>query len=244
MRAAGSSGVARAARAAPRRAASSSCAAPRPPQAAGGAAAPALPSRCSCAACGRRRARGAALAALAAVAAAGGGAPAAPAARRRVAARAASVGGAGGDKDAFGRGGGDSRNEPVSSGWDQMPDPWQIAGARDVVPRPPPPPPPRPPPRRGGRGRANLGRTDWNWDRPGQNWDPNEGLTPEERRALAEDYDTQLAQERAGQDPPRDKWLTPLLDWQVGRGARRGACGGAAAGLAYVGLWGRARACR
>lgn len=36
-----------------------------------------------------------------------------------------------------------------------------------------------------------------------------------QRASLAADYEAYLARQRASQDPPRDKWITPLLDWQV-----------------------------
>lgn len=49
-----------------------------------------------------------------------------------------------------------------------------------------------------------------------EDWDPAEGLGPEQLADMERDYLEQLQRRRASQDPPRDKWITPLLDWQVG----------------------------
>lgn len=48
-----------------------------------------------------------------------------------------------------------------------------------------------------------------------EDWDPAEGLAPEQLADMQRDYLEQLQRRRASQDPPRDKWITPLLDWQV-----------------------------
>jgi hypothetical protein len=33
---------------------------------------------------------------------------------------------------------------------------------------------------------------------------------------MEQDYLEQLQRRRQSEGPPRDKWITPLLDWQVG----------------------------
>lgn len=48
-----------------------------------------------------------------------------------------------------------------------------------------------------------------------EDWDPAAGLAPEQLADMERDYMDQLQRRRASQDPPRDKWITPLLDWQV-----------------------------
>lgn len=35
---------------------------------------------------------------------------------------------------------------------------------------------------------------------------------------MERDYEQQLQRRRNSQDVPRDKWITPLLDWEVRRG--------------------------
>ncbi|KAI8471925.1 MAG: CemA family-domain-containing protein [Monoraphidium minutum] len=65
-----------------------------------------------------------------------------------------------------------------------------------------------------GRPMPDYGMTDWGWDAPQQEWDPSEGLSPDQIRGMQADYEAFLRRERAAQDPPRDKWITPLLDWQ------------------------------
>jgi len=109
--------------------------------------------------------------------------------------------------------GGDPQQPPTPQSWDRLPDPWEAPGSSSGAPGgiPPPPPPPNAGPRR-----PNYDKTDWAWDGGDQNWDPTEGLSPEQRAAADDDYQIYLARMRAAQDPPRDKWMTPLLDWQVG----------------------------
>ncbi|KIY95764.1 hypothetical protein MNEG_12199 [Monoraphidium neglectum] len=117
--------------------------------------------------------------------------------------------------DAFGR---TPPPRPPSS-WSDLPDPWE-ATARAASAQPPPGPgnggngngaPPPPPPRRG----PDYEMTDWGWDAPEQGWDPTEGLSPEQLAGMQADYDAYLQRQRAAESPPRDKWITPLLDWQV-----------------------------
>lgn len=62
-------------------------------------------------------------------------------------------------------------------------------------------------------------RTDWGWDAAEEDWDPAEGLAPQQLADLERDYDEQMQRRRESEDPPRDKWITPLLDWQVGTGS-------------------------
>lgn len=50
---------------------------------------------------------------------------------------------------------------------------------------------------------------------PSEEWDPAEGLAPEQLADMQRDYEEQLQRRRNSSDPPRDKWITPLLDWQV-----------------------------
>ncbi|GBF89761.1 hypothetical protein Rsub_02931 [Raphidocelis subcapitata] len=126
----------------------------------------------------------------------------------------------GGKPDAFGRVG---PSQPQS--WDRLPDPWDTTAAGRARPASTstvPPPPPPPPGYNGANGAGRGSRyeaTDWGWDAPEQNWDLNEGLSPEQRASLQADYDAMLARQRAAEDPPRDKWITPLLDWQSITGA-------------------------
>lgn len=49
---------------------------------------------------------------------------------------------------------------------------------------------------------------------PPEEWDPAEGLGPEQLADMQRDYEEQLRRRRSD-SPPRDKWITPLLDWQV-----------------------------
>jgi len=77
-----------------------------------------------------------------------------------------------------------------------------------------PPSKPKPPANPDGRAPA-YENTDWGWDGGESNWDPTEGLSDQQRAAAEADYDALLARQRATEDPPRDKWITPLLDWQV-----------------------------
>eukprot|EP00879_Flechtneria_rotunda_P005733 GHRR01006034.1.p1 GENE.GHRR01006034.1~~GHRR01006034.1.p1 ORF type:complete len:373 (+),score=140.86 GHRR01006034.1:200-1318(+) len=62
-------------------------------------------------------------------------------------------------------------------------------------------------------------QTDWGWDSFSQDWDPAEGLAPEQVEQLEREYQEQLKRRRDAEDPPRDKWITPLLDWQSVLGA-------------------------
>jgi hypothetical protein len=48
-----------------------------------------------------------------------------------------------------------------------------------------------------------------------EDWDPAEGLAPQQLADLERDYEDQLQRRRTADNPPRDKWITPLLDWQV-----------------------------
>jgi hypothetical protein len=133
---------------------------------------------------------------------------------RSVAAGAAAPGaGAGGEGEGNGSGGPNGLGR--SSSWSSMPDPWEVA-PRTTGPRVATGPPRPPPPPANGNGRApDYDGTDWGWDGGEQNWDPLEGLSPQQRAAAAADYDYYLARQRAAQSPARDKWMTPLLDWQV-----------------------------
>lgn len=49
-----------------------------------------------------------------------------------------------------------------------------------------------------------------------EDWDPAEGLAPQQLADMERDYLEQLQRRRQSEGPPRDKWITPLLDWQVG----------------------------
>jgi hypothetical protein len=57
--------------------------------------------------------------------------------------------------------------------------------------------------------------TDWGWDNIGEeDWDPAEGLTRQQMNDMEEAYEASLQRKRLLEDPPRDKWITPLLDWR------------------------------
>ncbi|WIA38714.1 hypothetical protein OEZ86_002014 [Tetradesmus obliquus] len=63
-------------------------------------------------------------------------------------------------------------------------------------------------------------QTDWGWDAAAeQDWDPAAGLGPEQLADLERDYQEQMDRRRGSSEPPRDKWITPLLDWQSISGA-------------------------
>eukprot|EP00775_Hariotina_reticulata_P008706 gene8706-8887_t len=68
-------------------------------------------------------------------------------------------------------------------------------------------------------GAPDYERTDWGWDAAEEDWDPAEGLAPQQLADLERDYDEQMQRRRESEDPPRDKWITPLLDWQSIYGA-------------------------
>ena len=131
-----------------------------------------------------------------------------------------------------GNGSGSGRQQRPAS-WDQLPDPWDpaarsAASTATAGTQPPPPPPPPGQPPAGPDGRPDFGATDWGWDSGEQGWDPAEGLSPPERAALEADYAAFLARQRGAQAPARDKWITPLLDWQVrgwGPGSVEGGVG-------------------
>jgi hypothetical protein len=62
--------------------------------------------------------------------------------------------------------------------------------------------------------------TDWGWDAgAGEDWDPSEGLNDRQLADMAADYAADVRRARAQEDPPRDKWITPLLDWKQIAGA-------------------------
>lgn len=63
-----------------------------------------------------------------------------------------------------------------------------------------------------------------------EDWDPATGLAPEQLADMERDYEDQLQRRRNSQNVPRDKWITPLLDWQVGGSGRVGRCGRAGEG--------------
>lgn len=48
-----------------------------------------------------------------------------------------------------------------------------------------------------------------------EDWDPAQGLGPQQLADMERDYEQQLQRRRNSQDVPRDKWITPLLDWEV-----------------------------
>lgn len=77
-------------------------------------------------------------------------------------------------------------------------DPWDAARPRTPV-----------------GGAPEYDQTDWGWGGAGEDWDPAEGLGPDQLADLERDYLDQVQRRRAAEDPPRDKWITPLLDWQV-----------------------------
>jgi hypothetical protein len=51
-----------------------------------------------------------------------------------------------------------------------------------------------------------------------EDWDPAEGLAPQQLADMERDYEQQLQRRRNSQDVARDKWITPLLDWEVREG--------------------------
>lgn len=69
---------------------------------------------------------------------------------------------------------------------------------------------------------------------PSEEWDPAAGLAPEQLADIERDYEEQLQRRRTSSDPPRDKWITPLLDWQVSSRKHRDKCVLAAAAAAPV----------
>eukprot|EP00878_Enallax_costatus_P039759 GHUV01045657.1.p1 GENE.GHUV01045657.1~~GHUV01045657.1.p1 ORF type:complete len:399 (+),score=109.72 GHUV01045657.1:454-1650(+) len=68
-------------------------------------------------------------------------------------------------------------------------------------------------------GTPEYDQTDWGWGGAPEDWDPAEGLGPDQLADMERDYLDQLQRRRAAEDPPRDKWITPLLDWQSIYGA-------------------------
>ncbi len=62
---------------------------------------------------------------------------------------------------------------------------------------------------------AALQNSDWGWYGP-EDWDPADGLDPAQLMDLENVYEEEVLRRREEGNAPRDKWITPLLDLQVG----------------------------
>eukprot|EP00798_Chlamydomonas_sp_ICE-L_P019129 gene19129-25736_t len=63
----------------------------------------------------------------------------------------------------------------------------------------------------------DFSNTDWDWGGWDQDWDPMENLDDDELEEIA-DRTEERFREQSG-DAPRDKWITPLLDFRSVFGA-------------------------